>query len=66
MTEFIKLPSGDWVNPAHIQMARKVQFAQEPPHVNVWFTADKNDVHYGADAIALAAALDAMSIKEGM
>ncbi len=71
MTELIKLPCGDWINPAHIQIARQVQVARmdaaDTTQVSVWL-ADGSDSmeYYGADAIALAAALDAMSIKEGM
>lgn len=61
MTEFVKLPCGDWINPAQIQIAHKVG----PTQINVVYV-DGFVEYDGHDATALAAALDAMSIKEGM
>lgn len=61
MTKFIKLPCGDWINPAQIQIAHKVPSTTQ---INVVFP-DGFVEYDGPDAIALAAALDAMSIKEG-
>lgn len=64
MTEFIKLPyCGDWINPALIVRAKL-----DPNHgIWIWFANNPGPRDYrGDDATALAAALDAMSIKEGM
>ena len=81
MTEFIKLPCGDWINPAQIQVASLSGSTQ----ISVWFSGGPTQrsprEYYGEDAAALAAALDelsmdpditapaaaldAMSIKEG-
>lgn len=69
MTEFIKLPCGDWINPALIVRAHPTHGGRKPngPGIYVWFTNTyERQVYFDEDAIALAAALDAMAIKEGM
>ena len=65
MTEFIKLPCGKWINPAHISEA-----IVDGDSIEVWLVGDHRTQptgkYRGEDATALTAALDAMSIKEGM